>query len=262
MSKKRPSKLIALCIIAATASMSVFNSNFVKADSVMGDVYVSTNRSFNNDGTLNSPTTFEAALTKVAPGGAIYVMGGTYNYNNQITIQRGNDGQVDKFKNIQPYNNGKVISSSETCGKPSKVSNDRGLQVNGAYWHIRGIEVKGAVAPVTIKDCVAYNNGATSNGTSTAYSDGNGFKLGGDKIAVSHVVKNWVSFNNKKHGFTFNSNAGSISLTNCTGYNNGSSKRSNFAFNNGTAILTSCLSYKASANDKISADATVKSNVF
>ncbi|WP_257674696.1 right-handed parallel beta-helix repeat-containing protein [Clostridium felsineum] len=366
MSKKRLSKLIALCVVASTISIGSFSSNLVKADAVNGDVYVSTTGNANADGTLNNPTTFEAALTKVAPGGTIYVMGGTYTYNNQITIQRGNDGQADKLKNIQPYEDGKVVLdfSSETYGNPSKVSNARGLQVNGNYWHVKGIEVKGAadngiyvagnnnlfelcetdynrdagfqvgryaknvpsnnwpsnnlilnctshdnadpdngedadgfackltvgpgnvfkgcishhniddgwdlyakkatgaIAPVTIEDCVAYNNGATSNGTSTADSDGNGFKLGGDKIAVSHVVKNCVSFNNKKHGFTFNSNPGSISLTNCTGYNNGSTKGSNFSFDNGTAILTNCLSYKSSANDKISANATIKSNVF
>ncbi|MDY6047835.1 MAG: hypothetical protein SPI88_00260, partial [Bacilli bacterium] len=55
----------------------------------------------------------------------------------------------------------------------------------------------------------------------TANSDGNGFKLGGETIAVQHVVENCIAFNNLACGFTDNSNPGTIRMTKCTSYNNG-----------------------------------------
>ncbi|MBP2631357.1 MAG: Pectate disaccharide-lyase [Firmicutes bacterium] len=332
----------------------------------MSDLYVSNSGSASNAGTVSSPLTLAAAITRVVAGGTIYMMSGTYSYAAQITIERGNNGTSGSYKSIKPYNSGTVILdfSSQTYGDPSSVSNPRGLQINGNYWHIKGLAVKGAadngiyiggsynkielcetyanrdsglqlgryistavesewpayneilnctshdnsdpdngedadgfacklttgegnvfsgcisynnvddgwdlytksatgaIGVVTIEDCVAYNNGVTSSGTSTANSDGNGFKLGGDKVAVNHIVKNCIAFNNKKHGFTYNSNPGSITLTNCTSYNNGTTSGSNFSFDKGTHVFTNLLSYKASSSDKTSGTDVNSSNVW
>lgn len=129
-------------------------------------------------------------------------------------------------------------------------------------WDLYTKSETGPIGPVTLENCVAYNNGAVSNGGTTASSDGNGFKLGGDKIQVNHIVKRCVAFNNKKHGFTYNSNPGSISLTNCTSYNNGTTSGSNFAFDAGTHSFTNCLSFTASSSDKISGTDVSGSNVW
>ena len=78
----------------------------------------------------------------------------------------------------------------------------------------------GMIGAVLIEDCVAFNNGVDSNGKGLESSDGNGFKLGGESISVPHVVKNCVAFNNLSHGFTDNSNPGTIWMENCTSFNN------------------------------------------
>ena len=84
----------------------------------------------------------------------------------------------------------------------------------------------GAIGPVTLINCIAFNNGVTSgrytNGKpyGTPNSDGNGFKLGGETIAVPHQVINCIAFNNLASGFTDNSNPGPLYLENCTSYNN------------------------------------------
>ena len=88
-------------------------------------------------------------------------------------------------------------------------------------WDLYAKGDTGQIGPVTIKNCVAFNNGITSYGVGTANSDGNGFKLGGESIAVSHVVENCIAFNNLATGFTDNSNPGTLSITNCTAFNNG-----------------------------------------
>jgi pectate disaccharide-lyase len=362
--KKRYPKIMVSLLSLSIVVLSGAVYSPVKA--ATNAIYVSPTGSDGNSGTQSSPTTLYSAITTVSPGGTIYMMAGTYNYVNQVTIQRGNNGASGSLKTIQPYNSGSVVLdfSSQSYGDPSDVTNPRGLEVDGNYWYVKGIEVKGAadngiyvggsnntfelcttdhnrdagfqlgryastaaksdwpsnnlilnctshdnadpdngedadgfacklttgtgnvfngciscyniddgwdlytktetgaIGPVTIENCVSYNNGATSSGGSTSDSDGNGFKLGGDKIAVNHIVKNCIAFNNKKHGFTYNSNPGSISLTNCTGYNNGTSSGSNFAFDTGTHVFTNCLSFMASSSDKTSGTDVNGSNVW
>lgn len=116
-------------------------------------------------------------------------------------------------------------------------------------WDLYSKTETGPIGEVTILNSVAHHNGQTADGTSTANSDGNGFKLGGDKIKVNHIVKNSIAFQNKKHGFTYNSNPGSITLTNNTSWDNG---QSNFAFDKGDHVFINNLSFEGSASDKTS----------
>ena len=88
-------------------------------------------------------------------------------------------------------------------------------------WDLYAKAETGPIGPVTIENCIAFNNGITSYGIGTANSDGNGFKLGGETIAVAHMVKNCIAFNNLATGFTDNSNPGTIHIENCTSFNNG-----------------------------------------
>lgn len=87
-------------------------------------------------------------------------------------------------------------------------------------WDLYSKADTGPIGPVTLEDCVAFNNGVDSKGHGLPSSDGNGFKLGGEQIAVPHVVKNCIAFNNLAHGFTDNSNPGTLRLENCTSFNN------------------------------------------
>lgn len=88
-------------------------------------------------------------------------------------------------------------------------------------WDLYTKSESGPIGPVTLQNCVAFNNGITSYGIGTSNSDGNGFKLGGESIPVSHKVINCIAFNNLATGFTDNSNPGTINIQNCTSYNNG-----------------------------------------
>jgi hypothetical protein len=73
-------------------------------------------------------------------------------------------------------------------------------------WDMYAKGETGPIGPVTLKNCVSFNNGMTSYGVGTPNSDGNGFKLGGEVIPVNHKVYNCIAFNNCAHGFTDNSN--------------------------------------------------------
>ena len=104
----------------------------------------------------------------------------------------------------------------------------------------------GPIGAVTIENCISYNNGNLSSGGTTTDSDGNGFKLGGEDIAVNHIVRRSIAFGNKKHGFTFNRNPGSITMTNNTSWGNG---EANMKFDAGTHIFTNNLSFQGTDSD-------------
>jgi hypothetical protein len=72
----------------------------------------------------------------------------------------------------------------------------------------------GPIGPVTIEDSLSYNNGTLTNGTQAGNGDRNGYKLGGEDIAVNHIVRRSIAYHNGNHGFTYNSNPGTMTISN------------------------------------------------
>jgi hypothetical protein len=143
--------------------------------------------------------------------------------------------------NSTSFNNADPDNGEDADGFACKLTTGEGNVFDGciAYnnvddgWDLYTKTETGPIGSVTFRNCVSFNNGMTTNGTYTANSDGNGFKLGGTNIAVAHSLENSIAFNNKAHGFTDNSNPGTITLKNCTSYNNSrgsSGQKSNFDF--------------------------------
>ncbi|BCJ72481.1 hypothetical protein CS0771_20250 [Catellatospora sp. IY07-71] len=108
----------------------------------------------------------------------------------------------------------------------------------------------GPIGAVTIEDSLAYNNGTLSNGGQAGNGDRNGFKLGGEDIGVNHLVRRTIAVGNGKHGFTYNRNNGSMTISNNLSINN---TERNFTFEAGSSVFrnnTSCRS-SSGTNDKI-----------
>lgn len=111
--------------------------------------------------------------------------------------------------------------------------------------------------PVTIKNCIAYENGIVPGyAKPTVGSIGNGFKLGGEGLPVAHVIENSIAYNNNMDGFTCNFNPGKIVVTNCTSYDNA---RANYIFRTSPyfeakdqGIFTNNVSYRSNENHKTS----------
>ena len=80
-------------------------------------------------------------------------------------------------------------------------------------WDLYTKAGSGPIGPVTIKNCITYDNGRLTNGT-VGKGDKNGFKLGGEGIHVPHKIENCISFHNGAYGFTSNSNPGIIAKDN------------------------------------------------
>jgi len=111
-------------------------------------------------------------------------------------------------------------------------------------WDLYTKKDTGPIGTVTIDQCVAYSNGTLTDGTTNENGDRNGFKLGGDDIAVAHVVTRSVAFKNGKNGFTWNSNPGAIRLSNNLGFDN---VEGNFKFGDNStttaAVFTNNVSF-------------------
>jgi fibronectin type 3 domain-containing protein len=154
----------------------------------------------------------------------------------------------DSFDNFDPDN------GEDADGFACKLTTGPGNVFRGCIahnniddgWDLFTKTDTGPISPVTIENCVSYNNGNLSTGGTTTDSDGNGFKLGGDGIAVNHIIRRSIAFGNKKHGITFNSNPGSITVTNNTSFDNG---EENIKFDTGTHVFTNNLSFQGTNSD-------------
>ncbi len=97
---------------------------------------------------------------------------------------------------------------------------------------------KGANAPITIINCIAFANGTwidpkNPENVITGGGGGNGFKVGGEGIPVAHVVKNCIAFANRMAGFSDNFNPGALVIENNTSIDNG---QQNFIFRDNPSI--------------------------
>ena len=114
-------------------------------------------------------------------------------------------------------------------------------------WDLYAKSDSGNIGAVIMYNCVAFENGYIeytqqefnklfptwnedyselegskygANSYVTRDGDGNGFKLGGSVMEGDVVMYNCLSYGNRMHGVTDNSNPGVISLTGVTSYNN------------------------------------------
>ncbi|OEJ57216.1 silent information regulator protein Sir2 [Streptomyces agglomeratus] len=107
----------------------------------------------------------------------------------------------------------------------------------------------GPIGPVTIEDSLAYENGTLSDGSQAGNGDRNGYKLGGEDIGVDHVIRRSIAYDNGKHGFTYNRNPGTMSVSDNLSIDNA---ERNFSFDAGTSVFRNNVSCRSASgtNDK------------
>ncbi len=85
------------------------------------------------------PTDVKSAISAVPAGGVIYLLGGTYQFSETITITQDNSGTANALKTISAYPGETVVWDFTGLGEadPSK----RGVVLDGSYWHWYGFEI-------------------------------------------------------------------------------------------------------------------------
>lgn len=106
----------------------------------------------------------------------------------------------------------------------------------------------GPIGAVTVEDSLAYENGTLSDGSQAGNGDRNGYKLGGEDIAVNHIVRRNYAVDNGKHGFTYNRNPGTMAVSDNVSIGN---EERNFNFDGGTSVFRGNTSCDSGSNDRI-----------
>ncbi|MEU1791183.1 right-handed parallel beta-helix repeat-containing protein [Streptomyces sparsogenes] len=335
---------------AAAAPPGVTAQTGVTAQAA-GALYVAPNGTDGAAGTESAPTTLTSAISRVTPGGTIYLRGGTYRFSQTVTIPPGNNGTSSARTVLSAYPGETPVLNFSA---QTESSSNRGLALNGSYWHLKGIVVEragdngifvggsdnviertvtrfnrdtglqlsrmasttpedqwpsnnlvlsaeshdnadsdgedadgfaakltsgpgnvfrhavshhniddgwdlytksdtGPIGPVTIEDSLSYNNGTLSDGTQNSSGDRNGYKLGGEDIKVNHVIRRSIAYHNGKHGFTYNRNLGTMSVSDNVGIDNA---QRNFSFDGGTSVFRNNVSCRSGSgtNDRTVGD--------
>ena len=116
-----------------------------------------------------------------------------------------------------------------TCGEGNVFDGCISYSNSDDGWDLFAKSATGPIGVVTIRNCVAFNNGTLSNGVHYANGDMNGFKLGGSGVGTPHNVMNSLSFDNGATGFTDNNNPTGLTIVNVTAWGNGKyAKKGNF----------------------------------
>jgi hypothetical protein len=158
-------------------------------------------------------------------------------------------------------NNADGFAAKLTCGEGNVF---RGCIAHNNIddgWDLYTKAETGPIGAVLIEDCIAYNNGTLTNGRVGA-GDKNGFKLGGEGIAVANIIRNSIAFGNGAAGFTSNSNP-AVQAYNCTSYNN---TGANFVFTTSSTITpqftaNNVISYRSASGVADSYPAALRNGV-
>jgi hypothetical protein len=125
------------------------------------------------------------------------------------------------YDNCDPAaNNADGFAAKLTCGDGNVFRGCIAYSNIDDGWDLFSKIESGPIGAVLIENCVAYKNGSLSDGSGNG--DGNGFKLGGDGIAVPHLLRNSVAFANGASGITSNSDPAIILEGNTSFGNKGS----------------------------------------
>ena len=197
---------------------------------------------------------------KGAPRNGININGGSYNivefcssYENRNTgVQIQNSSAYNQIINCDSYYN-RNAGDADADGFAPKMDVGTGNYFYGCRsWqnsddaydgYLRGADD----VNTTYENCWAFKAGYLKDGNLST-GNGQGFKMGGsDDEDLRHnvILKKCLSFSNKERGFDQNHNKGSMTLYNCTSFNNGDYNYYIYETlaSGKTATITNCISH-------------------
>jgi hypothetical protein len=175
-----------LGLLAGTLATVASGTTSQAAAQAATTVYVAPSGTAGAAGTLADPTTLASAISRVAAGGTIYLRGGTYAYSQTVTVPQGQNGTASARTTITAYASEKPVLN---FAAQSENSANRGLQLNGSYWHVKGIVVERA------GDNGIYVGGSNNviERTVTRFNRDTGLQLG--RISSSTPASQWPANN-------------------------------------------------------------------
>lgn len=125
----------------------------------------------------------------------------------------------DAYRNYDPKKNGSMADGfgpKQTQGPGNKFIGCRAWENSDD-----GFDMFDSPEIVTVENSWAFRNGVDVWNYGSFAGNGNGFKLGGNKVVARNRITNSVAFDNPLKGFDQNNNAGGLTVLNNTAYRNG-----------------------------------------
>lgn len=150
-------------------------------------IYVAPDGSANAAGTLDDPTTLQAALSGVGAGDTVYLRGGSYPLGSTIGLSA--NGSADAVITLSAYPLDDTRPRLD-FSQMSEDSGNRGLSLSGNYWHVYGLDVFSA------GDNCMFVSGSNNRVEFSTFSEcaDTGLQLGNG--AANNLVLNCDSFFN------------------------------------------------------------------
>jgi hypothetical protein len=161
---------------------------FLVAINVMGqNIFIAPNGNDINPGTFSQPMfSLASAITKAKVGDTIFVRGGSFQYNSTITISKSGTSTT-KFYILSYKNERPVLDFSSM----SYSSSNKGISLKSNYWHIKGLDIKGA-----------GDNGMEING------------------GLNNIIEFCSFYENRDTGLQLSNGASNNQIINCDSYYN------------------------------------------
>ncbi|MFG3338324.1 right-handed parallel beta-helix repeat-containing protein [Glycomyces sp. NPDC048151] len=197
----------------------------------------------------NSPA--HGVVVTSSTGGVFDNLVTRYNGDTGFNL-RGENTVNNLVEDLDSYGNYDAAANGENAdGIAVKFGSGSGNVIRGARLYENaddGLDFWSFSSPVRVESNWAWGNGFNRWDDPDWQGDGNGFKLGGDDEAVSHVVANNAAWSNNANGFTENSNTGKMQVYKNTAWSN---EGSGFWFQTGSARLARNLSVDGGSADKL-----------
>lgn len=171
-------------------------------------------------------------VTKAKDCGMVFQSGGNnrvtsckFTYNGDSGLQIYNSAHDVTCNYCESYYNYDSANGGENAdGFAAKLSGGKNIKFNNCvakYNSDDGWDLYSQPYQVTINKCEAsYNGYRNSSLQTTPNGDGNGFKLGSSKVAVSHRLLDSKAYNNLACGVDANGNTAKMTITNFSGSGN------------------------------------------
>lgn len=171
--------------------------------------------------------------------------------NDDTGLQISGGGSHNIVINCDSYNNADP-DNADADGFAAKLDIGPGNEFHGCRsWNNSddGWDLYEADDSVVIADCWTFHNGYLAN-ESASVGEGNGFKLGGNHLPGNHLVKNCISFGNRRYGYHQNNNTGKIFIYNSLAWNN-VGRNFNFYYETaGPNTLINNISFESGSDDR------------
>jgi hypothetical protein len=182
--------------------------------------------------------------------------------NQDAGLQLKNGASFDTVINCDSYYNYDPTDGGDADGFAPKMNCGLGIYFYGCrawqnsddgwdhYLKDDGRAQASEAPNTTCEYSICYKNGYIKDGSEKG--NGNGFKMGSEYLKVDFITRHCLSVGNLAKGFDANNNKGSMTMLNCSAYNNDL----DYSMQSGSSVIKNCNSTGGASKIKVNSTVT------